>query len=76
MDVPTREPELEKLPPGHFEAYATLGRYLMSVGQPARAVDFLEEAVRLRPLDAGLKQDYREAVSVATSGARAAGRGE
>ena len=68
--------ELEKLPPGHFEAYATLGHYLMSVGQHARAVEFLGEAVRLRPLDAGLKQDYREAVSVATSGARAAGRGE
>ena len=64
----------EKLPPGHFEAYATLGRYLMSVGQHARAVEFLEEAVRLRPLDAELKDDYREALSAVASGARAAGR--
>ena len=64
--------ELQKLPPGHVEAYATLGRYLLSVGRPARAVEFLSEAVRLRPLDLELEHDYREALSVAASGSLAA----
>jgi Flp pilus assembly protein TadD len=41
--------ESEGVPPGSADAYWMLGNYLGSIGEPARAAEYLEEAVRIAP---------------------------
>lgn len=48
----------EGLSAGSFDAYRTLGQYLASVDESARAVEFLREACRLRPADSETGRAY------------------
>jgi cytochrome c-type biogenesis protein CcmH len=54
--------------PDDADGWIRLGRSYMVLDQPAKAVDAFVHAVKLKPDDAGLKQQYAEAIIEASTG--------